>query len=106
MTIALPLSYGIAGMGLFFVGFGNGPLFPNMTHLIPRVFGRDVSQSMIGVQMGFSYISILLAPLLFGRVVHAFGVHLFPYFLLVMFAVMTGATAALFRRFSAAAEEE
>ena len=106
VTIALPLSYAIAGVGLFFVGFGNGPLFPNMTHLIPRVFGRDVSQSMIGVLMGFSSVSILLAPLLFGRVVHAFGVHLFPYFLLVMFAVMTGATAVLFRRFSAAAEEE
>lgn len=106
VTIALPLSYAIAGVGLFFVGFGNGPLFPNMTHLIPRVFGRDVSQSMIGVLMGFSSVSILLAPLLFGRVVHAFGVHLFPYFLLVMFTIMACATVVLFRRFSAAAEEE
>ncbi len=59
-------NYILASIGLFFIGFGNGPVFPNMTHLTPVHMGRDVAQSFIGLQGAVSYGSILLSPIIFG----------------------------------------
>ena len=84
--------------GLFMIGFGNGPLFPSMTHLTPKVFGKSVSQSMIGTLMGFSYISILGAPFIFGQLAGRFGSWLFPYFALAMYVLMMISTAFFMRR--------
>ena len=33
------------GIGLFGIGLGNGPLFPNMLHLTPQHFSRELSHS-------------------------------------------------------------
>lgn len=96
IVIFIPSTAIVAAIGLFLVGFGNGPLFPNMTHLTPIIFGKNVSQSMIGTQMGFSYISILLTPLLFGYITRSFGAWLFPYCLAVLFIVMFVSTVRLF----------
>ena len=93
LIMRLPVFFIYAG--LFLVGFGNGPLFPNMTYLIPIVFGRNVSQSMIGIQMGFSYISIMGAPLLFGVIAQHIGSFMFPYYLLIMYILMMAATILL-----------
>ena len=84
--------------GLFMIGLGNGPLFPSMTHLIPKVFGKSVSQSMIGTLMGFSSISIFLIPFIFGQLAGQFGSWLFPYAALAMHAVMMISTAFFIRR--------
>ena len=84
--------------GLFMIGLGNGPLFPSMTHLIPKVFGKSVSQSMIGTLMGFSSISIFLTPFIFGQLAGQFGSWLFPYAALAMYAVMMISTAFFIRR--------
>lgn len=85
-------------IGLFCVGFGIGPVFPNMTHLTPILFGRDISQSMIGIEMGCAYISILGTPLVFGVIAQYIGVYMFPYFLLVIFVVMISIILLLFCR--------
>lgn len=92
----IPSTTTVAAIGFFLIGFGNGPLFPNMTHLTPIIFGKSISQSIIGTQMGFSYISILLTPLIFGNITRFFGVWLFPYCLAVMFVVMAFSTFLLF----------
>lgn len=84
--------------GLFMIGLGNGPLFPSMTHLIPKIFGKSVSQSMIGTLMGFSSISIFLTPFIFGQLAGRFGSWLFPYAALAMYAVMMISTAFFIRR--------
>ncbi len=75
--------------GLFLIGLGNGPIFPNMTHLTPTLFGKDASQAMIGIQMALSYTSILLTPVLFGVLANFFGTNILPLFLLCMFLFMT-----------------
>ncbi len=72
----------VAGVGLFAVGLGNGPLFPNLVHLAPGVFGKDVSQSYIGMFMTFSSASILIAPAVFSFIAGQWSTSLFPYFLL------------------------
>ncbi|MDO5410366.1 MAG: MFS transporter [Lachnospiraceae bacterium] len=77
-----------AAFGLLLVGLGNGPLFPNMTHLAPICFGRDISESVIALQMAGSYCSILLAPVIFGQMVQHFSIHLYAPFLALLFVFM------------------
>lgn len=81
--------------GLFLIGLGNGPIFPNMTHLTPTLYKKETSQSIIGIEMAFSNLSILLTPVLFGIISDITGTGIFPGFLTVMFALMAGCTIIL-----------
>ena len=84
-----------AAEGLFLIGLGNGPIFPSMTHLTPILYKKETSQSIIGIEMAFSNLSIMLTPVLFGFVSNKAGVSAFPVFLIVMFVLLLGCTAAL-----------
>lgn len=97
LLLLLPLPPMVAGMGLFLIGLGNGPIFPNLIHLTPANFGRDISQSVVGSQMAAAYIGIMVMPPLFGFLAQAAGTRVFPYFLLAMLAVMIGAMRLLIR---------
>ena len=97
LVLLAPLPVSAAPVGLFLVGFGNSPLYPNMLHLTPRLFGRELSQSVIGVQMAASYVGSLAIAPLFGVVGQAFGFWLFPVALLVLGLVVTGAFLVLMR---------
>lgn len=96
MLLHLPVT--ASYIGLFLVGFGIGPIFPNMTHLTPKFFGEEVSQSMIGIQMGFAYISIMVSPIIFSVIANCIGVSVFPYYLLILFALMFISTIFLFKK--------
>ena len=98
ILLMLPLNLTIATMGLFMIGLGNGPLFPNLTHLAPVHFGEELSQSLIGLQMAFSSVSVLLSPILFGQIAEHIGSYLFPYVLMVMLLITGFATSRLFRK--------
>lgn len=98
VLLILPLPPALAAAGLFLVGLGNGPVFPNLIHLTPKNFGADISQAVMGTQMAASYIGTMLMPPLFGLLAQAAGAWLLPYFLLLLFAVMAGATLLLMRR--------
>ena len=41
----------ITALGLFLIGLGNGPIFPNITHLTPGLYSKETSQSIIGIEM-------------------------------------------------------
>lgn len=84
-----------AVLGLFLVGLGNGPIFPNMTHLTPILYKKETSQSIIGIEMAFSNLSIMLTPVLFGFLSDITGTKIFPVFMAVMFAFMAGCTIIL-----------
>ena len=96
LLIIAPLNIAFATLGLFMIGFGNGPLFPNMTHLVPAHFGTELSQSLIGLQMAASSVSVLLSPILFGQIAEHSGLHLFPYVLMLMLILTASATLRLF----------
>lgn len=98
VLLLLPLSTLAVGIGLFLVGLGNGSIFPNMTHLTPLSFGRDISQSVIGTQMAASFTSIMLAPVCFGFFAQFVSIRLFTPYLLVMFLLMAYHTLLLKRR--------
>ncbi len=86
--LLLPIPPVAVGGALFLIGLGNGPIFPNMIHLTPETFGKERSQAVVSIQMSASYISILLAPVLFGLIAQFISVALFPYYLCVMLFVM------------------
>ncbi len=104
VMLFLPLSAFAAGVGLFFTGLGNGVVFPNMTHLTPENFGRDLSASVIGTQMAVAYLGFMLAPPIFGLLAELCGVQVFPVFLLLLFLVMAAATWLLVRHLRAAGQ--
>ena len=98
ILLLLPLNLTIATIGLFMIGLGNGPLFPNLTHLAPIHFGEELSQSLIGLQMAASSVSVLLSPILFGQIAQHIGAHLFPCVLMAMLLLTAIATARLFKK--------
>ena len=98
MLIILPFNLTVATVGLFMIGVGNGPLFPNMTHLAPVHFGEELSQSLIGLQMAASSVSVLLSPIIFGQIAEYIGAHLFPYVLMIMLIFTAAATLRLFSK--------
>lgn len=98
LLLILPLPGPAAILGLFLIGLGNGPQFPNMTHLTPILFGIESSQSIIGMEMAFSNASIMLTPVVFGFIAQHIGTWCFPPFLLVMFLLLVFSTQMLDRR--------
>lgn len=83
----LPLPGISSAVGLCLIGLGVGPFFPNLTHLTPTLFGKQISQSVIGAQMAASYVAYLVLPLLFGQVARHISITLYPLFLAAMFAL-------------------
>ncbi len=96
--LILPLNLTFATIGLFMIGLGNGPLFPNLTHLAPVHFGEELSQSLIGLQMASSNSAILFAPILFGQIAEHIGAHLFPQVQMIMLVITGLATLLLFKK--------
>lgn len=87
----------IAGFGLFLIGLGNGPIFPNMTHLTPIHMGRDISQSFIGLQGAISYMSILLSPITFGLLAEKLSTDIFSIFQIIAFIITAVSTFAMIK---------
>ena len=79
------------------IGFGNGPTFPNLTYLTPINFGKDISQSLIGLQMVVSNLGICLMPPFFGLIAQYLSVWLYPYFLILMYVFMVVFTIFYFK---------
>lgn len=98
VTLALPFGPTIAAIGLFLCGFGISPIYPNLMHLTPVVFGRDISQSVVGSQMASGCLGGMLAPALFGQVAQHVHVGLFPYYLSFFFVLLVGSYLLSVRR--------
>ena len=84
----LPLHGAVTVIGLFLVGLGNGSIYPNMIHLTPHNFGKDVSQSIMGSQIAFAYIGVMLAPPAVSLISGLFGIKIYPVLLAVLYVIM------------------
>ncbi len=84
----LPLPGAATVVGLFFVGLGNGSIYPNMIHLTPHNFGKEVSQSIMGSQIAFAYIGVMLAPPMVSLISGLFGISVYPVLLAVLYVIM------------------
>ena len=106
IMFVLPLPVFVSAVALFFIGLGCGPVFPNLTHLTPQNFGKDISQSVIGVQQASSYTGIMLMPWLFGVLAQAVSAAIFPYYLLLLFTIFAIALSMLKKTVSGNKEKQ
>lgn len=97
LLLLLPGSAYFSAAGMFLIGLGNGPLFPNFNYLAPENFGKEISQSVIGLQMASAYIGIMLAPALCGVLGQNIGMRIFPVYMIVFFIIMLTATVCVRR---------
>lgn len=81
VVMFLPLPVYCCGIGFFCIGMGIGPIFPNMSHLTPVLFGKKTAQSIISAEMTASYVSIMLTPILLGQTAQHISMTLYPFFL-------------------------
>lgn len=84
----LPLHGIVSVIGLFLIGLGNGSIYPNMIHLTPHNFGKEVSQSIMGSQIAFAYIGVMIAPPAVSLISGIFGIKVYPFLLAVLYIIM------------------
>lgn len=89
LFLDLPSLFSLLSLGL--IGVGCAPMFPSMMHETPKRFGKDVSQSVIGLQMASSYFGYATMPMLFGFLARTVGFMILP---LVLGLLLLGQTLA------------
>lgn len=76
----------LIGIGL--MGLGCAPIYPCVIHSTPGYFGEENSQAIVGVQMACAYTGAMLAPPLFGLIAQYVSIKLYPWYALVILALM------------------
>ena len=84
VLLLLPISTILSSVALFFIGFGIGPIYPNLTHLTPQLFGREISGCIMGLQQTACYVGIMIMPWLFGVLAQQLTTAIFPLYLLIL----------------------
>ena len=98
LLFILPLTAGFCAGVLLLIGLGIGPVFPNLTHLTPDLFGKDISQSVMGAQQASSYVGVMTMPWLFGLLAQRFSAALLPAYLLALLMLYAASLLLLFRK--------
>ena len=98
VIMLLPLHGAVSVAGLFLIGLGNGSIYPNMIHLTPHNFGKEASQSVMGSQIAFAYIGVMLAPPAVSLVSGLFGIKVYPVILAVLYISMVIVLKCFVRR--------
>ena len=97
LILLLPLPTMFSAVGLFLVGFGNGPLYPNFSYLTPINFGEENAEAVMGTEQVAAYIGCTAVPALFGILAQKFGLWLFPVYLLIFFVPLVIGTVNIMK---------
>lgn len=89
-TFFLARNSALIATGFALAGLGCAPIFPGLLHQTPERFGKNASQSIMGMQMASAYVGSTLTPPLAGLFVEHVSVALFPLLLIVFALLMTG----------------
>ncbi len=76
----------MAIIGFLITGLGCGPIYPSTVHSSPEMYGKNYSQGIIGIQMGFAYVGTTFMPPLFGLIAEK-HIGFFPFYLLIFFVL-------------------
>lgn len=87
ILLMLPIGE-LAITGLLLIGFGFGPVFPNVLHLIPERFGKKYSPDITGFHMGGAYLIGFSAQLTYGFVATATTFKITPYVIIVILGLL------------------
>ncbi|HKL73290.1 MAG TPA: MFS transporter [Clostridia bacterium] len=89
ILVAIPVkTYVYAIIGFIIIGLGCAPIYPSIVHATPDNFGRQYSQSIIGVQMSFAYLGITFVPPVFGLIAEYISISLLPLYLFAFWLPM------------------
>ncbi len=88
IIMLFPLHGVVSVAGLFLIGLGNGSIYPNMIHLTPHNFGKEASQAIMGSQIAFAYIGVMLAPPMVSLISGLFGIAVYPLLLAALYTIM------------------
>ena len=89
VLLLLPLPLPVTVLGLTLFGLGCAPLYPAMLRETPDRFGRDASQTVMGLQMAVAYFGSTVMPSLLGFLAERTTIAVFPWFLLLAIGLMT-----------------
>lgn len=88
LFIFIPFHSAFALIGFVIVGLGCAPVYPCIIHMTPELFGRERSQSIMGIQIAFAYLGFCLMPPLFGVIANHISIALLPIYLLILLALI------------------
>lgn len=91
VIMLLPVHGAVTVAGLFLIGLGNGSIYPNMIHMTPHNFGKEASQAIMGSQIAFAYIGVMLAPPAVSLISGLIGIKIYPVLLAVLYIIMIAA---------------
>ena len=101
VLVALPLPTTLPCLiGLVVIGLGCAPVYPCIIHSTPVNFGKENSQSLVGIQMASAYTGSTLMPPLFGVIAQYIHIGLYPLYLGIFTLVMLWMTESLNRKIS------
>lgn len=98
LALLIPLGGMVTLVGLVLIGLGCAPIYPCIIHSTPEHFGAERSQAVIGIQMASAYVGCLIMPPIFGLIVRHVTPALFPWYLLIILAVMVYCHEMLVRK--------
>ena len=98
VLVALPLkTYYLAAAGFVLMGLGCAPIYPSIVHATPDNFGKQYSQSIIGVQMAFAYLGNTFMGPLFGVIAQYTTIKLLPLYVGVFTILLVVLTEMVYR---------
>ena len=84
---ALPIKE-VAIVGFVIIGIGCAPIYPSIIHMTPVRFGKERSQSIIGIQMASAYLGATFMPPVFGLIANHIHIGLMPLYLIFFLLLM------------------
>ena len=98
LLIIIPFgSYRPSLAGFIILGLGCAPVYPSIVHSTPENFGRQYSQSIIGVLMASAYTGMVISPIIFGKLTELITLKYLPHCALILAAMILILTESLNR---------
>ncbi|MNM69648.1 hypothetical protein D3C81_812550 [compost metagenome] len=88
MLLILPLPAILSLIGFLIIGLGLAPIYPCMLHETPVRFGKQQSQTIMGVQMAVAYTGSTFMPPLLGFLASHSTIGVFPIYIVLSAAAM------------------
>jgi fucose permease len=79
IVLLIPLPSISSMVGLMLIGLGCAPIFPNMIHIIPNKYDKNISQRVIGLSMASAYLGSTFTPSLIGFISSNLSFGVYPY---------------------------
>lgn len=96
IMVMLPIGTNtVALCGLIVIGLGAAPVYPCIIHSTPVNFGKENSQSLVGIQMASAYIGSTFMPPVFGIIAQYVNIGFYPIYLGIFVLLMLVMTETL-----------